>query len=648
MSLMMDSPRTRGLSEAAGLRRDNRGVASTVATMLSLLVMLLFLDLALIEIIPRQQNDAEFVTTQTAISTFEQLHGLAQGAVISAGDTLGAPGLTVTFPLGTQGVSPLQPATTGTLTFDPTAGGAEMWFNFVPHFRRGEVAHVDQDIILAIDSSGSMSWNDPTRLRITGAQEYIDRLSCPDHVASIDFDSVAHLTRENIGGAPHHLTDISNNCFPNFSVPRADVDTIDSAGSTNSGGALYVGVNEHLGYGDPKRARVIILLTDGQNTICSPTPPCFDPDGPGPLTSGSGSASDALAKQQSRRARDHGIVIYTIGLGAEMGFPNANCPGGQVRGCLKDWAEVTGGSYFEAPTAASIRWIYYEISRHFTGSFICGNLVSGDVGAGTLSLELRNREFPAQTLTYESGGIVRRQSDGAFIMDGPGVQWTTTATKGPAGALSIDLVALTGKEFRAEGSDPAMVSIRPLGRDLQTLEITKVNLTDVNNFLTKENQNLDYWTTQGASTPAATASVETPINQAKALLTTAQGKVDQGNLSSAKGDIDSITAKFSDVIAAAQTAATAGTMQKWLADDTTDDMLLQQCYMTQWENWYDGLSVEITSNDTAAWMDWMARTAKSSGMQYTVSRLGNTAVLTIRAVDRVFIERRILSVTLSG
>src|SRR3989475_13009314 len=128
MSPMIDSPRTRGLSEARQLRRDNRGVASTAATMLSLLVMLLFLDLALIEIIPRQQNDAEFVTNQTAISTFEQLHGLAPGAVIPARDALGAPGLTGTFPLRTQGVSPLQPATTGTLTFDPTAGGAELWF----------------------------------------------------------------------------------------------------------------------------------------------------------------------------------------------------------------------------------------------------------------------------------------------------------------------------------------------------------------------------------------------------------------------------------------------------------------------------------------------------------------------------------------
>jgi hypothetical protein len=37
-----------------------------------------------------------------------------------------------------------------------------------------------------------------------------------------------------------------------------------------------------------------------------------------------------------------------------------------------------------------------------------------------------------------------------------------------------------------------------------------------------------------------------------------------------------------------------------------------------------------------------------SKMQYVISRPGNTAILTIRAVDKVQIERRILSVALAG
>ncbi len=607
--------------------------------MLSLLVMLLFLDLAIVEIIPHQQNDAEFVTTQSAISSFRQIRGLAQGAVFSSADAMGSPGLTVSLPLGTLGVSPLQAPTTGTLTFDPTVGSAQMWFTFVPHFRRGEVTHVNQDIILAIDSSGSMSWNDPQRLRISGAKDYIGRLTCPDHVAIVDFDNDAHLTKENVGGAPHHLTTVSHNCFPNFNEAKTDVDTIDQSGSTNGGGALYVAVNELLGYGDSRRARVIIFLTDGQNTACTPIPPC---------TAGTGAASDALALAQARRARNNRIVIYTIGLGAEMGFPNPRCPGGQVRGCLKQVADLTGGTYYDAPTAASIRWIYYEISRHFTGAFVCGDITSGDTGSGRLSLELRNREFPSQTISYESGGIVRAQSDGARVLEGPGVAWHSTHPKGPQGELSLDLVALTGKEFRVDGSENQLVSIRPVARDLQELAITKVNLTDVNNFLTTEKANLDYWTTQGASTAVATDRVKAKIDLAKTALGNATSHVDQGNLTAAKFDVDSASARLSGVIAQAQIESTAGTMQKWLADDTTDDMLLQACYLTQWSNWYEGVSLEITSQDAAAWEAWLTRAAAETKMQYIVSRPGDTAILTIRAVDKVTIERRILSVSLAG
>jgi Mg-chelatase subunit ChlD len=625
---MVRSLRTQASPTRRGLRRDDRGVASTVATMLSLLVILLFLDIAIVEIVPRQQNDAEFVTTQSAISSFRQIHGLAQGGVIPFGDAMGSPGLTVSLPLGTLGVSPLQAPTTGTLTFDPTVGSAQMWFTFVPHFRRGEVSHVDQDIVLAIDSSGSMNTNDPQRLRISGAKDYIGRLSCPDHVAIVDFDSRGRLTKENVGGAQHHLTTVSHNCFPNFDEAKTDVDTIDQSGSTNYGGALYVAVNELLGYGDSRRARVIILLTDGQNTACLPIPPC---------TANTGAAADALARAQARRARDKGIVIYTIGLGNSVDTV-----------MLRYIADTTGGTYYAAPTAASIRWIYYEISRQFTGAFICGDLTSGDTGSGRLSLELRNREYPSQTLAYESGGIVRTQSDGSRVLEGPGVAWQSTDPKGPQGTLTLDLVALTGKEFRVDGSENQLISIRPVARDLQELAITKVNLTDVNNFLTTEKANLDYWTTQGASSSAATARVKEQIDRAKTTLGNATNHVNQGDLTAAKFDVDSTSARLSDVIAAAQQESTAGTMQKWLADDTTDDMLLQACYLRQWANWYDGVSLEITSQDADAWEAWLNRTAAATKMQYLVSRTGSTAILTIRAVDKVVIERRILSVSLSG
>jgi len=601
------------------LRRDTSGVASTVATMLSLLVMLLFLDLALVEIVPRQENDAEFITTQTAIAAFQQLHGLAQGAAIPIGTGL-SPGITVGMPLGTLGVSPLQPPTTGTLSFDPTVTSSKLLFQFVPHFNSGAVTHVDQDIILAIDSSGSMSTNDPTRLRISGAKEYIGRLSCPDHVAVVDFDDNAFLTKQNVGGAPHHLTSYSHNCFPDYGEAKTDVDTIDSSGSTNYGAALLVANNEMLGYGDPDHAHVIILLTDGYNTCCP-----------------NQAAGDALAQQQARRARDNGIVVFTIGLGNDVDTA-----------MLQYIADTTGGSYYPAPTAASIRWIYFEISRHFAGSFACGDISTSEAGGGRLSLELRNREFPGQTISYESGGIVQRQSDGTRVVSGPGVKWTSAAPKGSAGTLTVDVVVLEGREFRVDGSETQLVSVRPESRDLEDIAIVKVNLTGVSKALDAEIAYIDYWTGQGAATLAGANSVKTPINLTKAALASGQSKQIVGNLTSARTYVDSASAQLTATIAAAQNAATAGTMQQWFADAITDAMLLQACYLTQWVNWYEGISIEITSADAAAWVAWMARTAAGAGMQYIVSQPGGTAVLQIRAVDHLFLDRRVLSVSMSS
>src|SRR5436309_13552674 len=95
------------------------------------------------------------------------------------------------------------------------------------------ITHVDQDVILAIDSSGSMQQNDPSRLRITAAKEYIGRLTRPDRVASVDFDSVALLTRTNVGGPAHHLFWADHNGIPEYTGAQADLDPIDQAGSTH-------------------------------------------------------------------------------------------------------------------------------------------------------------------------------------------------------------------------------------------------------------------------------------------------------------------------------------------------------------------------------------------------------------------------------
>jgi hypothetical protein len=601
------------------LRTDDSGVASTIATIFSLLVVMMFLNLVMVEIVPRQEYDAEYVTTRAALSAFQQIRGFAQGPMVPM--VAGQQGSPVTFaiPLGTQAVSPLEGPTAGILTFDPSAGSSDVSFQFVPNFHQGQIQKNDQDVVLVMDGSGSMAQTDPQRLRVTGAKDYIGRLTCPDHVAIVEFNSVAHLTRENVGGIPHHLTYPSHNCFPDYSEAQSDVDTIGANGFTNIGAALKVAVNELAGYGDRDHVKVIILLTDGENT------------------SPSKAAGDALSLKEAAEARDRGFIVFTIGLGS-----------GADATLLTEIADMTGGTFYSVSNPAAIPWIYYEISRHFAGAFACGDLGTADGGSGRLSLALSNRRYPSQVITYEAGGIVLHQPDGALVTDGPSLAWQAASRHGPAGNLSLDAVTLIGPAFNAEGSGTELVTVRPEGRDRQEIQMTQANLTDIKVALNDESATLNYWTGQGASTSQATASVQNPLGQARGALASAQGHVDAGDYTSAKFSADSASSMLSAAVAAAKAAGNAGTMEQWLADMMTDDILIQACRLTQWSNWYEGVTIRIVGTEAAAWEAWLNRTAKASGMQYVVTHVDDTVSFTVRAVDSLSLNRRIVSISAAG
>src|SRR5207249_4059380 len=88
-----------------------------------------------------------------------------------------------------------------------------------------------------------------TSVQALQALDYIGRLSRPDRVASVDFDSTAHLTLQNIGGPAHHLFSTYNNGVPDYSGAQTDLNSIDQSGSTNFGAALFVANNELISFG---------------------------------------------------------------------------------------------------------------------------------------------------------------------------------------------------------------------------------------------------------------------------------------------------------------------------------------------------------------------------------------------------------------
>ena len=610
------------------LRQDESGVASTVAVMLSLFVALMFLELAVIAVVPQQQYTAEWITAHNALQAFDMLRSTLAGPAM--------PGSTfsVTIPLGTQAVSPFASSSQGALRFDDTStAGPTVSFRFVPHFNSGSLKKVDQDVILLLDSSGSMKTNDPTPglcgptpCRIAGAKQYVGTLTAPDRVAIVDFDSCTRLTRlvvvscnsatgypSSTTGVAHHLYATGHNGDPNYAEAQTDLDLIDASGGTNYGTAIQLANNEFIAYGDRSHAWAMILLTDGLN---NPT------------------SWDAVARSEAQRAASLGIVIYTIGLGSE--------PDDAL---LQEIADITGGTYYRAATASDIRWIYFEISRRYAGAFSCGEYTGSDIAMGSVSLTLANRQYPQQTFRLESGALTVVQNSGASIHAGLPLEYVPT---GPGtGSLSMTLLTFTGTAFSSAGSDYAIVQANVIARDLEDTTITKVTLDQESRAVGNISTTVQYWADQGAATQTAATQIRAPLDQASRTILWAHANATTGMITNAKFNVDSAQAELSTAVQVTEIMRTQGQIQNWLAKQTEDSIAVSGCKLDQWRNWYDGITIRITSPAAAAWANWLNETFRNVGGGVSVALSGNVALVSIHAIDRLVLDRRIVELKIS-
>lgn len=171
------------------------------------------------------------------------------------------------------------------------------------------------DVVFSIDSSGSMSWNDPSNLRLAAANDFVDKMDAvQDQGGVVSWDTDVDFT--------YGLTS-------DFTTLKTQINNVDASGGTN----LNVGLSAAIAMldanprpmADPS-AEVIIFLTDGQGTYT--------------YAGSGGPAASAAAK---------GYVIYSIGLG-----PAASGP-------LMDMASATGGQYYNSVSPANLQAIYDDI-----------------------------------------------------------------------------------------------------------------------------------------------------------------------------------------------------------------------------------------------------------------------------------------------
>ena len=173
-------------------------------------------------------------------------------------------------------------------------------------------ARLPIDVILLLDSSGSMTGNDPEDIRLNAAREYVETLTEIDRAAVIDFDSYASVLCE--------FTDSKQDIF-------SAIDKINSDGGTMISNGMTTAISQFENAENPagEADKIIILLTDGQSS--------YD------------TSISLVAKKK-------GITVYTIGLGNNV-----------EEKLLKEIAETTGGQYFWIDKATDLPALFELISK---------------------------------------------------------------------------------------------------------------------------------------------------------------------------------------------------------------------------------------------------------------------------------------------
>ena len=196
-----------------------------------------------------------------------------------------------------------------------------------------------RDLMVAVDLSGSMAIED-----MTLGSHTVDRLTIVKQVLS---DFIERRQGDRIG-----LVLFGDNAYLQapLTFDRETVATfLDEAvlglvgRSTAIGDGIGVSIKHMLS--QQTEQRVLVLLTDGDNTSGKMTP-----------------------IQATEIAKEHGVTIYTVGVGADVmmqrslfGQRAVNPSQDLNENALKAIAQETGGQYFRAKDAQSLAQVYGAI-----------------------------------------------------------------------------------------------------------------------------------------------------------------------------------------------------------------------------------------------------------------------------------------------
>ena len=292
---------------------------------------------------------------------------------------------------------------------------------------------------LIIDSSGSMSSNDPQNRRIAAAEAYITASLTEDEVGVVDFDDSARVVSGavQVGDNRQALIDAVN--------------TIDSSGGTNLGAGLAAG----CGVLDAahRQRRAAIFLTDGQGSYTNEAT-CFSSEG---------------------------WPVFTIGLGS-----------GVNEGLLASIAAQTGGRYLQLDSSTNLVCEFQQIRSQIAGLANQSCAPTGIINQGqTLTFAQSVPQFLQQvtftntwpgsdiemTVTSPSGQSFDRSSSGPNVVVSTGPTYETfTITLPEHGDWTVELF---GADI-SQGGEPYTYSTVELPLDEAEVDSDGDGLVDPN------------------------------------------------------------------------------------------------------------------------------------------------------------------------
>ena len=167
----------------------------------------------------------------------------------------------------------------------------------------------DLALVLNFDASGSMSWNDPGRRRVTAGKQLVEQLSSEDEAAILEFASSTRVLQ----------TFTSDKTLLNQAIDR-----VSASGSTYMYRSLQTSLNMLATRGASTSA--VVVLTDG--------------------IANDGSLYTTVVAQ----AANQGTPIFTVGLGAGTNVTE-----------LQNLARATGGTFGSAGDADGLQDIFDAI-----------------------------------------------------------------------------------------------------------------------------------------------------------------------------------------------------------------------------------------------------------------------------------------------